>query len=94
MPLKDKILGGVIRKPIRYWENKSNQRAFFDSIAKKFNITSPPQWGNIDARTFQKNGGNTILFYYKNSLFKALRSVYSGKLVSILKVTFQKWNGV
>lgn len=59
-----------------YWEDKKNQREFFDSLARKFNIQEPKDWGKLNTSTIKKHGGACVLYHYKGVLLAALRSVY------------------
>jgi hypothetical protein len=69
--------------PKSYWKSMENRKNFLDETAKKLNIKTPSDWGNITKLQFQKLGGNSLLSnQYKGSLFKCLQSVYKGIIYS------------
>lgn len=62
-------------KPRNYWKSKKNQKDFFDSMVKQFNIEDYKDWYGISSRDFIKEGGSPILNYY-DSFFHALQALY------------------
>lgn len=65
-----------------FWMHKRNQIEFFNSLAKKFGIEKPNDWGNVHNEDILATaGGAAILGHFDSSLFKALQNVYSGILV-------------
>jgi hypothetical protein len=57
-------------KPKGYWRDIKNQRAFFDQLAKKLDISKPADWYHISAETVQKLGGAFVHYQYNDSLVK------------------------
>jgi hypothetical protein len=60
------------RKPVGYWQDTKNQRAFFDELAKKLNIKSVEEWRKVSYDTFIKEGGGFVNRYYKGSILKGI----------------------
>jgi hypothetical protein len=56
--------------PQGYWNSLQNQRQFFDSLAKKFNIQKPEDWYKITVDEVVHNGGSFIQRHYKGSLLR------------------------
>jgi hypothetical protein len=46
----------------------ATQRAFFDKLAKKFNIQQPEDWYKISVRMVLEEKGTFITKYYNGSL--------------------------
>ena len=63
------------KTPPVYWENKENQRAFFNRITRKYNIKCPQDWNKVTYKNVVDEGGWPILKQY-SSLFNALENVY------------------
>jgi hypothetical protein len=63
-------------KPVRYWQDKQNQRQFFDKLALSLNITKPQDWYFVDLKTIIQRGGYFVLDYYNGSLIQALNELY------------------
>jgi len=63
---------------IGHWKSLSNQREYFDNLAKKLDIKEPDDWYYISVRQIEKQfGGRGILNrYYNGSLIKALQAIY------------------
>eukprot|EP01114_Cavostelium_apophysatum_P005030 TRINITY_DN1558_c0_g1_i1.p1 TRINITY_DN1558_c0_g1~~TRINITY_DN1558_c0_g1_i1.p1 ORF type:complete len:545 (+),score=133.12 TRINITY_DN1558_c0_g1_i1:262-1896(+) len=59
-----------------YWSSKATQRAFFDRIAKKMNLTKWEDWYGVTQQQLQQHGGSSILSYYHNSPMKAITTIY------------------
>jgi hypothetical protein len=70
--------------PKSYWKSIENRKNFLDEIAKKLNIKTPSDWGNVTLQCFYDLQGRSILKRYNNSLFACLQSVYKGIYFSIL----------
>lgn len=64
-----------------YWKSKEIQREFLNSLAKKFNISVPQDWGKITNQEFRVAGGAPILKHYNFSVSKTLREVYPGSII-------------
>lgn len=64
-----------------FWLQKSNQKKFFESFAKKHNIQNPEDWGKINTRQFLGEGGAFITHYFSGSLYKSLQSVFPGIMI-------------
>jgi hypothetical protein len=58
------------RKPIGYWEQVENQRAFFDRLAPALNVQKHEDWYNVHVRTVLDKGGYFINHRYNGSLIK------------------------
>jgi hypothetical protein len=56
--------------PKGFWKDTENHRAFFDRLAKKFNIQQPDDWYRVTARMVAKEGGHFINSQYKGSLIR------------------------
>lgn len=66
--------------PKSYWNSMENRRTFLDSIAAKYNIKKPSDWGKLKIGVIYENGGTTLMKnYYNDSLFVCLQSVYKGQ---------------
>jgi len=63
------------RIPQKHWNDKENQRKFFDSFAANHNITVPSDWSHITYTQVINAGGRPILQRY-DSLFSALKALY------------------
>ena len=60
-----------------FWKPLSIQQRFFDDFFKLFNFQSMEDWYNVTSNEIRSlNGGRTILFYYSESLFAALKNCY------------------
>jgi hypothetical protein len=56
-------------KATGYWNNKDNQKAFFDKLAIKLNIQKLEDWNNVtSAMVMREEGSAFIIHYYKSSL--------------------------
>ena len=66
--------------PYEHWKKKENQRKFFDSLQKRFDIQHPKEWGKITKEQVMEAGGGTLLNYNQRSLFKLVCSIYPGIL--------------
>ena len=78
---KQRLISSV---PYGYWKIKENQRNFFDSLQKRFDIQSPKEWGRVTVQQVITAGGVTLLDYNQLSLFKALCSIYPGILNDLM----------
>lgn len=80
--------------PKAYWSSMENRRKFMDKLTKDFNIRNPSDWGKLTTRDIRKSGGVSLLSnYYNNSLFRCLKSIYTGdcKLYMILRLKEVQW---
>lgn len=68
-----------MKRAYGHWKSHTNQRSFFDDLAKRFGITSAKDWGSVKRDDIIQNGGRGILNHYNRSLFRTLKSIYSGK---------------
>jgi hypothetical protein len=57
-------------RPLGYWKDKKNQKAFFDQLAIKYNIQKPEDWHKITREMALKEGGSFITKHYNGSLRK------------------------
>jgi hypothetical protein len=64
------------RKPKGYWNDKSNQRKFFDQLALKLNVKKPEDWFSVRLQTVLDNGGSFVKTYYNQSLVHGLNIYY------------------
>lgn len=75
--------------PYGYWRKPQNQRDCLDKIAKKLSITDlsqvhfpcealNPKWYMVRKAEVIAMGGASLIAFYKNSLIRALRSIYPG----------------
>lgn len=56
-----------------------NRRAFLDDVKMKYQIKEPSEWGKITIQDIRELGGGSFLsYYYNNSMFRCLTSVYPG----------------
>jgi hypothetical protein len=63
--------------PRGYWDDITNQRKFFDSVAEKKGIKNLDDWQKVKVADLEEFGGPSLLQrYYGNSLIKALMKVY------------------
>lgn len=79
-----------LKRPSGFWLDKRNQRIFFDELAKKFEITHPSQWSKISPSQIEEEGGSGILSYHRRSVFRTLKSIYSGNDSNCKNLTSQK----
>jgi hypothetical protein len=54
--------------PRGYWQDKENQKKFFDQLAIKWNIQKPEDWNKMTCDMVVKEGGSFIYKYYNGSL--------------------------
>src|SRR5690348_2737640 len=59
-----------------YWQDKTNQRIFFDQLANKLGIKSQEDWYRVTKKQVEDNGGQELLSYYQYSPIRALESLY------------------
>ena len=66
------------RRPIGYWKDINNQRAFMEEARKNLNIKQGDfePWYAISAKTIERLGGRALLSAYKTSMFSLLFSIY------------------
>jgi hypothetical protein len=57
-------------KPSKYWQDKQNQRTFFDQLASKLHIQTQEDWYSVRLDTVIANGGYFVHTYYGGSLTK------------------------
>jgi hypothetical protein len=57
-------------KPFGYWNNKANQRAFFDQLAVELQINKLSDWLKVPAMVIQKKGGWFIKKYYYGNVIR------------------------
>jgi hypothetical protein len=50
-----------------YWKDKANQKAFLDELAVKLNVKKPEDWYSVVTSQIEKNGGVSLLRYYRGS---------------------------
>jgi len=62
--------------PQEFWNDKKNQKKFFDWVGEQFRFKSFEDWYNITLEDINKHGGHRALFYYNNYPANALLSVY------------------
>eukprot|EP01114_Cavostelium_apophysatum_P001389 TRINITY_DN11199_c0_g1_i1.p1 TRINITY_DN11199_c0_g1~~TRINITY_DN11199_c0_g1_i1.p1 ORF type:complete len:588 (-),score=156.40 TRINITY_DN11199_c0_g1_i1:19-1782(-) len=63
--------------PRGFWNDKANQLAFFEDIAKKLNVKKWEDWYRVEISDVKQLGGEYLLHrYYHNVLLHALRAVY------------------
>lgn len=67
-----------VRSPRSHWQSMENRRKFFDQLAVTLNLKNPSDWGKISLKQICAMGGAGILYYYKNSVFYCLQSIYKG----------------
>ncbi len=65
------------RFPAHYWDEKKNQVAFVESMAKKLNVTTKEGWYKVTAHQFTACGGGRLLFKHGGSMIRMLSYVYS-----------------
>jgi hypothetical protein len=58
------------KKPAGYWNNKQNQREFFDKLAVALNITDPTDWHKVGMDIIHSEGGSFVNTHYKGSLIR------------------------
>jgi hypothetical protein len=56
------------KKSPGYWEDKKNQKEFFDQLASKWNIQKSDDWNKVTTQMVLKEGGSFITHYYNGSL--------------------------
>ena len=61
------FFGEFQQKNRGYWAVRENQLHFLSSLAKKFNIASKDEWGEITFKDIKNNGGGALLDLYHNS---------------------------
>lgn len=62
--------------PAGFWDDIDNQRRFFEWLGSELNIHQLDDWYNIIPADVLNKGGGGILYYYNESLQRALTSVY------------------
>lgn len=59
-----------------HWKDMTNQRNFFEKLAKQFNIKHWTDWYNVSREDIQRNGGSGLLNHYANSHLQALEAIF------------------
>jgi hypothetical protein len=59
-------------KPRGYWQDKANQKTFFDQLAIKWNIQNADDWSKVTSSMVLKEGGGFIVQYYNGSVRQGL----------------------
>lgn len=72
-------LRNIVSKNLLHHAHEQKQREFLNSIAHKYNIQKPSDWGGITSRTLYKEGADKIKAY-KGSVIRLLRSVFPGNI--------------
>eukprot|EP01126_Amoeba_proteus_P018019 TRINITY_DN1895_c0_g2_i4.p1 TRINITY_DN1895_c0_g2~~TRINITY_DN1895_c0_g2_i4.p1 ORF type:complete len:406 (-),score=71.79 TRINITY_DN1895_c0_g2_i4:1126-2343(-) len=62
--------------PRGYWNDLSNQRAFFESLGSELGFSSPENWYQIDLKTVIDWGGGRLMEKYGNSPYKAVSMIF------------------
>ncbi len=80
--------------PRKYWDDRSNQRAFLDDIAKQLDINDVHGWYKLTTTSLRKLGGSSLLCKYNFSLAKLLSTVYPEYpyFLCIISLFGYKWN--
>lgn len=68
----------------RYWSIPI-QREYMESIATKFHIKKPSDWGKITVNEVGEDG-RYILSRYNGSMFKTLSSIYPGYYLDLYRL--------
>lgn len=79
---------GSARKEYGYWQNKANQKKFFDELAIKLGISNTAAFAKLTKGDYIKHGGSSLLAVYGCSIKRTLKSVFSGNL-EISNLTFR-----
>ena len=72
------------------WSDSAQQRALFDSLAKKYSITKFEDWYKVPGVIGKRARG--IIDYHGNSLFKALTVIYPEKKWDYMQLGSRKRN--
>lgn len=64
--------------PSKNWRLISNQRQFLTSIASKYQIKSPKEWGKLTFNDLEDSGCSGLLKKHGNSIMKMLQSLFPG----------------
>jgi hypothetical protein len=62
----------LVHKPVNYWRDKANQKAFLDQLAKELNIHSPEDWYTVTNKKVIAMGGSSIMSQYGGSLLRGM----------------------
>ena len=74
---EEEFLPWKFHQTSRYiWEDKENQRKYFNWLGKKLGITESIDWLDVTCNDIILNDGNGILKYYNNSLIKSISKIY------------------
>lgn len=65
-----------LKIPQHLISNKKHHRRIFDEVASKLGITQQNEWYSVNTNKVKSSGGGYILYHYKDSLQKALQSIY------------------
>jgi hypothetical protein len=65
-----------VSKPLGYWKDLKNQKAFFDQLAMKWDIKKPEDWNKVTVKMVFMEGGSFIKVYYNSSLQKGTNCSY------------------
>jgi len=62
--------------PRNLWDDLDTQKRYFAYLTKELNIKDMEDWYDVKEETIRAKGGNSFMTNYKNSLAKALMTVY------------------
>lgn len=66
--------------PPLYWKDPNNHKKFLEELKQRFQISNPKDWGKVTLKQVRSiHGGNMLLECYGGSLYRALKSIYTGK---------------
>jgi hypothetical protein len=62
--------------PNGYWKNEANVKEFLDWLGQHLNFKHMDDWYQITRKDIEQNGGNNLLYSFKNSPRILLTSIY------------------
>lgn len=74
-----------------FWQQKQNQKQFFENTAKVLGISNPSEWGKVSTFQIQHFGGSTLLQMHNNSILNTLIAVFPGILKYRVTNLEQQW---
>lgn len=66
------------KTPANFWNDRENQRRFFDWLAKELKIEKWEHWKRVTKEMVVERGGGGLLTHYGHSHVKALHAIYPG----------------
>ena len=73
-------------KPRNFWQNIENQRLLMKELERKFQITHPKDWLNMNVDVFRRQGGLSLFRLYPSFLHLLKASTYDNAKVIMIEL--------